>query len=155
MKYHISLLLNRMKYHISLLLNSLIIIIKLLYKKNVHNENSIKQKKSLLIELPTVNLQTTFHILLSIVLKKNFHIIFFHFGGFRINLISIFLRLFLKKKNYKIVDFNENLKIKKTFNKFVSKEKFINHTYKGHKIGKYIYQSYCRLYLKTSLNLNA
>ena len=70
------------------------------------------------------------------------------------NLLTLLLRSYLKKIGFTILDLNNNLKKKEWKSKFFSKEKFINHTYKGFKIGKYIYQSYCRNNLNTSLNLD-
>lgn len=141
--------------HISNLLNHILIISNLLFKKNTSIQSSKKPKQSLLIEFcPSINLQSTFHILLAIILKKKFEIIFFYFGGIKINFFSFFLRFFLKKLNYQIIELKNNSKVKNNIKKFTSKKKFIEQTYKGLKIGKFIYQSYCRLYLKETLDLN-
>ena len=136
-------------------LNYLLIISNHLLKKNLNEKNAKKPKKSIFIELcPTVNLQLTFNVLIASILNKKFNIIFFYFGSKSINLTSYFLRFFLKKNNFEIINLNNNLNIKKKIKKFKSKSQLINHKYKNYKIGKYIHQSYSRLFLKTTVNFN-
>ena len=142
-----------MKY-ISILLNHLSIISKFLSYKNKFSNSPKTNNEIILIELcPLINLQTTFHILVSLILIRKFKIIFFYFGGYKINLFTSLLRYFLKKKNFEVINLSVKPKIKNNIKKFKSLKQCINYNYKGYKIGKYIYQSYCRLYLKSSLNL--
>ena len=87
------------------------------------------------------------------ILNKKYKIHFF-FWKYKNESFNFIIKILFKKIRFYYLDLNNNLKKKEWKSKFFSKEKFINHTYKGFKIGKYIYQSYCRNNLNTSLNLD-
>ena len=140
---------------ISQFLNQLSIISNHLLKKKSSNKDITNQKNSIFVELcPHINVQMTFHILLSSLLKRKFKIIFFYFGGYKLDILLGIFKFFLIKNNYQAINITRESKLKTKNIKFKNKTDFLNHEYKGYNISKYVYQSYCRLFYKTTLNLD-
>ena len=79
---------------ISQFLNQLSIISNHLLKKKSSNKDITNQKNSIFVELcPHINLQMTFHILLSSLLKRKFKIIFY-FGGYKLDILLGIFKFF-------------------------------------------------------------
>jgi hypothetical protein len=114
-------------------------------------------RENILIEFSmSTPLILVFNIILSRILSKKYKIFFFYFNKSKLFFeISNFFLKFFDKKDYKFLnlDFYEKSILNKN-NKFLnSKDQLLNLKYKNCNIGKYIYQSYCRLKLARTVNL--
>jgi hypothetical protein len=137
--------------------------------KNIQSESKevkTTYKKSILFEFYFSDLIIlSLFLLLGLVNKKKNKIYFFYHSKniFKKKIISIFLKYFAIsiKKYLNINSINTYTKSKKNleasmkiFKKLNVKEDVYNITYKNHKIGKYIYQSYCRDFMEYTVNIN-
>ena len=116
-----------------------------------------KFRENILIELPKdIPLILVFNIIFSCILKKKYKIFFFYFSRSKIFfLILNFFSKFFNKKDYEFInlDFYKKLNSIKENKFFNSKDQLLNLKYKNCNIGKYIYQSYCRLKFAKTVNL--
>jgi len=151
-------------------INLLIFLVRIKknFKKLKSDPNEIKTtyKKSILFEFYFTDLiMLSLFLLLGLVNRKKYKMYFFFYSKnvLKRKIIFIFLKYFTIsiKKYLNINTINTYLKRKKNldvsmkiFKKLNTKEDIYKITYKNQKIGKYIYQSYCRDFMEYTVNIN-
>lgn len=114
-------------------------------------------KKELLIEFQLhSSMMIIINFLIAVFLSHKYKITFFYysqldnkFKGFLFKISYFFFLRNFKKFNFNFINLysekkNNNYLAKRIYKKIKNKNDLNNLTYKNHKIGKYIYQSYCR-----------
>lgn len=137
--------------------------------KNIKIDKKNKIKKVCLIEIQFHNvLLMVLYYYFGKILSKKFKIIYFYYSKFNYenkNIFFNFIYFFYFKKLKKIISseiinfYNKPLSkdyldARKLFNKIKNRKKLANLEYKNYKIGRFIYQSYCRELMKESVDIS-
>lgn len=159
------------------MINNIVLKIKLLVflfkiKKNferlklIKKEKTKKNKKAILFEFYFFDmLMVAFFLLIGFLNKHQFKIYFYYYSKnfLKRKIYSIYFKIFQNRiqKYLKVHILNTYSKDKKNFilskkifQRIASKEDIYNISYKGQKIGKYIYQSYCRDNMKYTIDIS-